>query len=204
MVRSLLRRLLDRVDRWVERHEQYRPVGEGGYILRIRVARHRRDRVVLADGTVVNRGDPVGELHLNNTYAAALHGEGYAGLRFRREMTRALAALARDLNERPEYRKIQACCGATLFWRDHGLGARLGFERRPPDPWTRWWLGTWERILLAAYHPGGAGRLGGGRVERLDLVWITRKSLARFDRAARRPHARRAAAAPADSPSAVQ
>ena len=90
----MIRRMLYALDRWVVRHERYRPVGDGGYICHIRIARYRRVPLVLADGTVVNPGDPIVELHLDNLAAAALNQGGKGGLRFRREMLRMMPALA--------------------------------------------------------------------------------------------------------------
>lgn len=178
--RGLLLRALNRLDRWVERHEDYRPIGEGGHILLLKIARYRRSRLVLADGTIVNPGDRVGELHLDNRRAAALHREGHSGFRFRQEMLRMMPALALDLHTRPEYGDVHAVGAATLFARSTGLAVRLGFELRPLPPFTRWWLGTWERILLAAYHPEGQRRLARVRQDKLQQIWITRRVLRRF------------------------
>ncbi len=174
----MLARALDRLDHWVEQHEGYRPIGEGGYILRLKITTYRRPRLVLADGTVVNPGDLVGELHLDNRLGAALAREGHGGIRFRRELWRMLPALALDVCTRPEYREVLAVGAATLFGR-HMLTSTLGFECRPLPPFTRWWLGTWERILLAAYHPEGARRLAKGRRQELQQVWISRRALER-------------------------
>jgi hypothetical protein len=176
----LVQRVLDRLERWVVKREDYRAIGDGGYIFRFKVSRYRRARFVLDDGTALNPGDPIGELHMDNRYAAALHDDGGGGFRFRRELFRVLPALARDLDTRPEYRDIQVVGGASLFWRAGGLGARLGFQHQPLPAFTRWWLGTWERILLAAYHPEGLQRLGRGRPAELQQIWITRRALARF------------------------
>jgi hypothetical protein len=176
----LVQRLLDRLERWVVKHEDYRPIGDGGYIFRFKVSRYRRPRFVLDDGTVLNPGDPIGELHMDNRYAAALHDDGGGAFRFRRELFRVFPALARDLAARPEYRDIQVVGGASLFWRAGGLATRLGFQHQPLPPFTRWWLGTWERILLAAYHPEGLRRLERGRPAELQQVWVTRHALERF------------------------
>ena len=194
-----MKRLLDWLDRWVERHEQIRPIGEGGYILRLKAARYHGPRLVLMDGTVVNSGDLVGELHLDNHRAAALHQEGSGGFRFRHEILRLLPALGRDLCTRPEYQAINACWGASLFWRSTALAAKAGFEDRPLPPFTRWWLGTWERILLANYHPEGRRRLNRGRRTELRQVWITRRTLLRFAEQAATRDARSAAAAGEES-----
>jgi hypothetical protein len=199
--RGMKRRLLDRLDRWVERREQIRPIGDGTYILRMKAARYRGPRLVLADGTVVNPGDLVGELHLDNQRAAALHGEGGGGFRFREEILRLLPALAQEICTRPEYRQINALWGASLFWRSSSLAAKAGFEHRPLPPFTRWWLGTWERILLAAYHPDGRRRLQKGRRTELRQVWITRRTLLHIaERAGRRRGGGAGPGGPEDAP----
>ena len=165
---------VDRLERWFERRYDIRPIGEGGYVLRFSVIRHRGPRVTLADGTVVSPGDPVGELHLDNRRVAALHTEGRAGLRYRREVFRLLPVLARDLETRPEYRAINAVCGASLFWAEAVLA---GFENRRLPAFTRWWLGWWERFLLVRYHPAGRRRLDQGRRTELRQLWISRRTL---------------------------
>ena len=89
------------LNRWFERRFDIREIGEGGYILKLQLVRYQGPRLEFRDGTVVNPGDPVGEFHMDNDRAAALHGDERPGLRFRREVFRVLAPLARDLNERP-------------------------------------------------------------------------------------------------------
>lgn len=165
---------VDRVERWFERRYDIRPIGEGGYVFRFSVIRHSGPLVTLADGTVISPGDPVGELHLDNRRVAALHAEGRAGFRYRREVFRLLPVLARDLETRPEYRAINAVCGASLFWAEAGLA---GFENRPLAAFTRWWLGWWERFLLVRYHPAGRRRLEQGRRTELRQLWISRRTL---------------------------
>jgi peptidoglycan-N-acetylglucosamine deacetylase len=162
------------LERWFERRYQIRPIGEGGSVLRLGIIRYRGPRVTLKDGTVVALGDPVGELHLDNRRVAALHAEGRAGLRYRREVFRVLPALARDLRTRPEYRAVNAVCGASLFWAEAELA---GFEHRPLPAFTRWWLAWWERYLLARYHPLGRRRLDQGRRTELRQIWISRRTI---------------------------
>jgi hypothetical protein len=177
---------LDGLERWFERKYRIRPIGEGGYIFRLGLIRHHGARVVLRDGTVVEAGDLVGELHMDNQRAASLHTEGRGGFRFRREVFRLLPALANDLEARPEYRGIDAVCGASLFWAE---AEKAGFEHRPFPAVTRWWLGWWERFLLARYHPDGRQRLMKGHRTELRQVWITRRTLVeRYGRGARSPN----------------
>ena len=174
------RRTLDRLDRWVQRVDKIRPIGEGGYIMRLKVFRYREARLVLQDGTVVTPGDLVGELHMENHHAAALHREGSAGFRFRQELFRMAPALAHDLCTCPEYRTINAVCGASFFWNAPTFGAAIGVEDRPMPRFTQWWLGWWTRYLFAHYHPEGQQRLSKGRRTELRRVWITRQALLRL------------------------
>lgn len=165
---------VDWLERWFERRYQIRPIGEGGYVLRFGIIRYRGPHLTLGDGTVVAPGDPVGELHMDNRRVAALHTEGRAGLRYRREVFRLLPVLAHDLRTRPEYSAINAVCGASLFWAE---AVWAGFENRPLPVFSRWWLGWWERYLLARYHPAGRRRLAEGRRTELRQLWITRRTL---------------------------
>lgn len=165
---------LEWLEHWFERMYRVRPIGPGGYIFRLSVVRYRGPVLRFSDGTVVRPGSLVGELHMDNRRAAALHKEGRAGFRFRSEVLRCLPALAHDLATRPEYEGIQAVCGASLFWQE---ATRVGFEHRPFPPVTRWWLGWWERFLLERYHPGGRDRLARGHRTEVRQVWITRRTL---------------------------
>jgi len=165
------------LNRWFERRFDVREIGEGGYIVKLQLMRHHGPRFESRDGTVVNPGDQVAEFHMDNERAARLHGAGRPGLKFRREFFRMIAPLARDLRERPEYRDIQAICGASLFWAE---AERAGFENRPLPAFTRWWLTWWERFLLTRYHPEGRARLAEGRRTELRQVWLTRSTIERL------------------------
>ena len=97
-------------------------------------------------GTVVESGARLVELHFDNALAASLHTGGKPRLRFRLEVLRALPALARDVETKPEYRAIPAVCGASLFWAG---GTFVGLDHRPLSPFTRWRLARWEQFPLA-------------------------------------------------------
>lgn len=173
------------LDGWFERRYKIRPIGEGGYIFRLGLVRHRGPQLDFKDGTVVRPGDMVAELHLDNPRAAGLHTQGRPGFRYRREVFRALPALARELSTRPEYRSLPAVCGASLIWAE---AERAGFEHRPYPAFTRWWLTWWERHLLAQYHPAGRKRLAEGRRTEVRQIWMTRRTLlARYGREAAGP-----------------
>ncbi len=178
MVPRATTRWVERLDRWFDRwYEQkydIRPVGGGGYIFRFGLIHYRGERVVLDDGTAIDPGDVVGELHLDNRRAVELHREGKSGIRFRREVLRSLPALAHDLVARPDCQAVKAVCGASLFWEG---AARIGFENRPLPPFTRWWLTWWVRFLLARFHPAGRQRLAEGNRTELRQVWMSRRML---------------------------
>jgi hypothetical protein len=167
-------RWLDWLERWFERRYDIRPIGEGGYIIRLGLVRYRGPTLTFQDGTVVRPGERVGEIHVDNRRAAALHEGRKGGFRYRREVFRALPALARDLRTRPEYQALQVVGGRSLFWEEARL---VGLEHRPLPAFTRWWLGWWERYLLARYHPAGRQRLAQGNRTELRQVWITRRTL---------------------------
>jgi len=182
---------------WFERRYKIRPIGSGGYVMRIGLIRYRGPRVELADGTVVTAGDTVGELHMDNLRAQALHRGGHGGLKFRREIFRALPVLGTDLSTKPEYRSVRAVCGASLFWAE---AARAGFEHRPLPAFERWWLTWWERHLMARYHPEGRQRLDAGHRTELRQIWISRTLLLRYaEQAARRAAASNDPAPPQDA-----
>ena len=174
VTRDLVERFDRWFDRWYERKYGIRPIGEGGYIFRVGRIRHRGERIVLDDGTAIDPGDVVGELHIDNRRAADLHGDGKSGIRFRREVLRALPALACDLAARPDCQALNALCGASLFWEG---AARVGFEHRPLPAFTRWWLTPWVRFLLARFHPAGRRRLTEGERTELRQVWMSRRVL---------------------------
>ncbi len=159
---------------WFERRFAIRPIGGGGYIFKLRLIRYRGPALTFRDGTVVRSGDVLGELHIDNRRAQALHEGGKGGLRYRREVFRLLPVLARDLRTRPEYQGVQAVGGQSLFWEE---AAHAGFEHWPLPAFTRWWLTWWERSLLARYHPRGRARLAEGRRTELRQAWMTRRML---------------------------
>ena len=186
---------------WFERMYKIRPIGEGGYVMRLGLIRYRGPRVELSDGTVVVRGDSVGELHMDNLRVQQLHSGGHGGLRFRREMFRLLPVLGTDLLTKPEYRSVQAVCGASLFWQE---AVRAGFENRPLPAFEKWWLTWWERHLMARYHPEGQQRLNEGRRTELRQLWISRKTLMRYAEQAARKSAASDRAAPAQDGAAAR
>jgi hypothetical protein len=140
---------------WWERflgwRQGIRPVRPGA-VLRYSVARHRGPRVVLGDGAIIDRGDPIAELHFDNRHLVELAGArttSWGLLRLGRE---DLGALQRLLST-GELGPVKALHGVTLF---AAAGRRLGFDTRPL---RRSRYRALQRFFMAGlvmlYHPAG-------------------------------------------------
>jgi hypothetical protein len=142
-------------DRLLEWHWRLRPVQVDAF-LRYRVARHRGPSVRRRDGTVINTGDLLIELHVDN--AGLLERVGAAAWS-PWHVFRLVDADLRGLNhllEAGELPLVRALHGTTLY---AAAGPRLGFEVRPvPHTWS--W--AWQRFYLigplAIYHPTAGAR----------------------------------------------
>jgi peptidoglycan/xylan/chitin deacetylase (PgdA/CDA1 family) len=152
------------------------PLNDNG-ALAMSVTPYRGPAVLLRDGTQVQSGDLIGEIHFRRDHFMRLHREvrpGELGLVLRRDLTQSLEALARLAVEDPGYRRLEAFHGVTLFWREARM---LGLEPRPiTNPWPRWALGWYQRMLLARDHPLGRRRLA---ITFRDAgnVWLSRTTL---------------------------
>jgi len=96
--------------------------GAAAGALRMRVVRHRRHTLRLVDGTVIRRGDLIGELHLNNVLAARLAERTPWGLEG--AAMDDLRALARWLEHQPDLQRPVAFHGRTFLGR---AARRVGF-----------------------------------------------------------------------------
>lgn len=155
--------------------------GDAGTILRIGVERHRGRPVALADGTVVEAGDPVGIIHFNNELIQTFH-EGTAdparaGILMRRAFHRSMETLACLSETHPRYRPLKAFTATTIY---HQGTQRAGFEIFPP-PSTLFApvVAAYGRSLLARLHPLGASRARRRRFAEARAIWISRAELCR-------------------------
>jgi hypothetical protein len=172
-------------------HGLDRPEAQAGPVLRIE--RRRLWRALrLGDGTQLDRGSPIGVVHLDNARVLALHRDGLApdsiGFEFRRLLLRSLHAMARQAAEDGPRAALQAYSATTLF---HPGLARLGFAQARDD--RSLWRGLvsgYERWLLRCLHPAGGGARRRAREEARRL-WISRERLlALYGRALAAEHAR--------------
>lgn len=150
-------------------------VRSGGFF-RYRIVHYRGPAKTLADGTRIEPGDRVVELHFDNRRLLALSLAGA-------QLPWELLKLAReDLAElacriaRGELDEVKALVGITLFAR---AGRRLGFEVHPLPPT---WYTRLQRFffvgLVAVYHPLG-WRMAERYRERAwpGQAWMSRKTL---------------------------
>lgn len=167
----------DRVYRYLHRLDS--PASEVGSVLRIEVRRARRARR-LPDGAVVDRGDRIGVLHLNNARIGHLHASEpsllSAGLEFRRQFMASLHALAAQARAGGPLADVRAFEATTIL---HLPLRRLGFQPEPGGgAWGRL-VAVYQRALLASLHP--RARLGRPGYQRARRLWCSREALlARF------------------------
>lgn len=131
-------------------------------ILELAPRRYFGRPTTLSDGTVLQRGVPVAEIHLNNKRLKQIeqeHGGLTAGavMAMRREVESALYLTARVIAASPRWQDAQALWGLTLMHR--GIKG-LGFEvyDLPPTLFNRF-TGFYLRQVMAGFHPQGEDRL---------------------------------------------
>jgi hypothetical protein len=146
--------------RWWRSHS----VASGG-LTRYRLVHYAGRPVRLSDGTVVQPGDLIVELHLDNpALASSARQSDWSPWRDLHKGAVDLQTLDARI-QRGEFGRVQALRGITLLAT---VGRRLGFEVRPLAP-------TWHTSLLryffvgldAIYHPRGLARLD----RHLDRRW---------------------------------
>ncbi|MGH2448017.1 MAG: YkoP family protein [Chloroflexota bacterium] len=154
------------------------PIPEARYgVFKICLTSHRGEAVVLRDGSTINRGDPVAEVHADNRALLALMpAEGRWPLQgVLGSDLRALAVWVGSEGAPP----VKALHGVTLV---SAGAARLGFERRERP--RRFWSGL-ERFymsgLLAVYTPEGIERVARGHTREMHAqeIWMSQAELLR-------------------------
>lgn len=131
-----------------------------GDLFRLTVRSYRGAVMELPDGTLLNPGDKVGELHLNNdllqTISSTTRSIERIGVSVLRETRRSLPLLARAVAQDPAYRSIKALVGITMI---HRGTKRLGFSVYDLPPGIRPLIAWYQRWLLFLFHPGGLTHL---------------------------------------------
>ena len=148
------------VGRWMEwRSEDVYRFG----ICKVLIKKHRGRPIACEDGTVIEDGDRIGELHLDNASVLALTGSAapsVAALTVARLGRTSLRQIYVSMQTVPELRDVRALVGITLLHR--GLVHGLGFEqRRLPSRFAERACAIYLRLLLRFMHPEGRSRVRG-------------------------------------------
>lgn len=146
--RTTAQRLLGRIDRRYHRTHQLLPVGP---LLLIGRHRYRGPEKQFPDGTLLQPGDIIGELHFDNARLCQLNATSSAGagLGFARLMFASLHRLAARTEQDPALSDLKVYHGVTWL-SPHG--GSVGFAAEPlPPGFSRRWKTAYFRLLLWAF-----------------------------------------------------
>ena len=157
MVKRALRRLWQVWEYGFEKAVGLQPVGN---LFRLTVRNYRGKIMQLPDGTLLNPGDKVGELHLNNDLLQSITSTTASiervAVRVLRETRRSLPLLAQKISQDPDCQGIKALVGVTMI---HRGTTQLGFSVYDLSPGIRPVVAWYQRWLLFLLHPGGLAHL---------------------------------------------
>lgn len=186
-----LSRVVRAIDGWLRSRQHIREYSQDPQcLLRLAVC-PAKESVRLADGTSLEAGEPIGDLHLWNEHLPAISARGPSlsfGIAVRRRLQRSLEQLAERVSADKTLAGIKAFHGEFAFCagagkrRGRSLAEQLGFEltqvHGSRGAWRRF-VEFWERLyhaaLVYAYNPGGL-RDDWMKRERHEF-WISRESL---------------------------
>ncbi len=150
--------------------------------IKVQLCRRRGEPVKLDDGSVVNPGDLLIEIHLNNDWFLRkkdmMDLPGKTGLEFLSAFSEDLKYLAKQVSDGTFTSEIKAVHGRTLLRQGHG-NQRLGFTVMdlPDSPWRR--LSQFYLAgLRQAYYPERARRpVAKAKPLVKKEIWMSRKKL---------------------------
>ncbi|MGE7612984.1 YkoP family protein [Paenibacillus sp. NPDC101420] len=130
-------------------------------ICTVMLKKHRGQPIVCQDATVINQGEWVGELHLDNGSILKLiqsEGSDRAALQTARMLRKSMQQINEAFESQSEFRQVKALLGITLLHR--GLTHGLGFEQQNIKSGVFERITTiYLRLLLSAMHPEGRQRI---------------------------------------------
>ena len=188
---GILARLIRRLDAHLRRrHNIFEFSDHAGCLLRICVIR-ARVAFRFSDGTRINVGDPLGELHLWNEHLPLIPRGGPDltwAIQLRRMIAESLKQLASAALHDPRLAQVKAFGATAMFASRKGdsqvarLAERYGFDwvtlERPPTFGKRF-HDFWENFLLLGlqwvYNPGGLR--GKPFLRPREPLWISRQVL---------------------------
>jgi len=157
-------------------------------ILRIALGRSAKD-MTLSDGTRIEKGEVVGELHLWNERLPRMDEEGPSlqwALTTYRLWRVSLKKLTAYLENDPQFENIRAFRGESALLKDDLEGSalfeRLGFDlvRRNRTSRLERFAEFWENLytwwLIWTFNPGSMRSKNLSRMERAQ-IWISRRAL---------------------------
>lgn len=162
---------------------EWRSEGKLDYgICKLLIKRHAGEAIVCADGTRIEAGDRVGELHLDNRRMLEMSGTvgaDRAALKTARLARASLRRIAEAMEGDPRLAEVKGLLGTTLLHR--GLVHGLGFECRPlPSRSLERWTAVYLQTLLRFLHPAGRLRTQGSKAKLVPMQLIhSRQSLKR-------------------------
>ncbi|MBM6994726.1 polysaccharide deacetylase [Paenibacillus sp. DXFW5] len=163
---------------WISRFRSSHTTHFG--ICKVMIKKHRGESIVCADSTIIDKGDWVGELHLNNEVILTLiksEGPDRAALMTARSIRKSMQQISEAFAIQPEYSEVKALVGITLLHR--GLTHGLGFEQQPLKANMFQRITTaYLRLLLSTMHPEGKKRIARKTEQLIPMILIhTRNSL---------------------------
>jgi hypothetical protein len=172
-VRRLVRLGLRAVDAIYHRWHRLQPVGP---LLFIGREQYRGPARCFPDGTELQPGDLLGQIHFNNARIAAIEAAtpGAIGLSFARLLFASLRALAQRIEADHRFVAVKAFRG--VGWLRHG--EQIGFIHEPfPDGRRKRYISWHIGLLVWAYAPAGGTAIA-ARPQPM-ITWLTRGALLR-------------------------
>ncbi|WP_028540359.1 YkoP family protein [Paenibacillus sp. J14] len=136
--------------------------GEFG-ICKMFVTQYRGKSMQCEDGTWIQDGDWIGELHLDNRQILAMLQSNEANrvaLKIARLTRKAMTQICAEMQSNPQLSQVKALQGITLLHR--GITHGLGFETHHVEQGAfRTLTTTYLRLLLTVFHPSHRKRITG-------------------------------------------
>lgn len=130
-------------------------------ICKLMVKKYKGPNIPCSDGSWINNGEWIGELHINNDHIKhMLQSEqpDRVALQTARLGRKALQDISNALDSYPELAHITGLTGITMLHRGIVYGA--GFELHPlQQGWFKKVTTIYLRLLMKVMHPSGSARV---------------------------------------------
>lgn len=156
-------------------------------ICKMFVTKYHGKDILCEDGTLIQSGDWVGELHLDNQKILSMlqtKGENSVALSVARMARTSLRQICTEITTDPKLSQVKALQGITLLHR--GIIHGLGFETLPLETGKfRTFTTSYLRLLLRVFHPSNRERIDphAGKLIPMRLVLSREALIDRFSMA---------------------